>query len=75
MRASDARRRSFRLGLVMRSILRHCSMGKEHGSLDTSLGDDLRPLGKSSIQELTEPHLGVLNRPFLAHVRLPPLFY
>ena len=40
---------------------------EEHGGLHTSLGDDLRPLGKGSIQEFTEPHLGVLNRPFPAH--------
>ena len=41
--------------------------GKENGGLNSALGHDLRPFGDRDIEELAEPRLGILNRPFPAH--------
>ena len=67
VRPSVARSNSFRSGLVMRSSLRHCSMGRSTGGLNISLGNDLRPFSKGCVEELTEPRLGILYWPCLAH--------
>ena len=40
--------------------------GEEHCRFHPALSHDLRPFGEGSIEELAEPRLGVLNRPFPA---------
>ena len=41
--------------------------GEEYGGLNISLGNDLRPFSKGCVEELTEPRLGILYWPCLAH--------
>lgn len=41
--------------------------GKKHCGFHPAFGHDLRSFRNGGIEEFTEPRLGVLNRPFLAH--------
>ncbi len=45
--------------------------GKEHRGFYPAFGHDLRPFGEGGSEELSEPRLGILNRPFVVHALLP----